>query len=156
MYKVSIQGGRRLKGEIQISGAKNSALPLMAASLLTESSVKLSNIPEVADITTMKSLLALHGASLNIINGKKSAKRTLSIQAGKITNTIAPYDLVRKMRASVLALGPLLVRCGQARVSLPGGCAIGLHRCDTGNTVINPTHGTTLKDASVLPEVAIT
>ena len=67
MYKVSIQGGRRLKGEIQISGAKNSALPLMAASLLTESSVKLSNIPEVADITTMNSLLALHGASLNII-----------------------------------------------------------------------------------------
>ena len=130
MYKVSIQGGRRLKGEIQISGAKNSALPLMAASLLTESSVKLSNIPEVADITTMKSLLALHGASLNIINGKKSAKRTLSIQAGKITNTIAPYDLVRKMRASILVLGPLLSRCGHARVSLPGGCAIGARPVD--------------------------
>ena len=130
MYKVSIQGGRRLKGAIQISGAKNAALPLMAASLLTESGIKLSNIPEVVDITTMQSLLAIHGASFELMNGKTSKKRTLLIRAKKIVNTVAPYDLVRKMRASILVLGPLLTRCGHAKVSLPGGCAIGARPVD--------------------------
>ena len=102
----------------------------MAASLLTESSVKLSNIPEVVDIATMKSLLALHGVCFGLINGKGSKKRTLLIRAKKIVNTVAPYDLVRKMRASILVLGPLLTRCGHAKVSLPGGCAIGARPVD--------------------------
>ena len=91
MYKVSIQGGRRLKGAIQISGAKNAALPLMAASLLTESDIKLSNIPEVVDIATMQSLLTIHGASFELMNGKTSKKRTLLIRAKKIVNTVAPF-----------------------------------------------------------------
>jgi len=130
MYKVSIQGGRRLKGAIQISGAKNAALPLMAASLLTESDIKLSNIPEVVDIATMQSLLTIHGASFELMNEKTSKKRTLLIRAKKIVNTVAPYDLVRKMRASILVLGPLLTRCGHAKVSLPGGCAIGARPVD--------------------------
>ncbi len=128
MDKIRIRGGRPLKGAIRIGGAKNAALPLMTASLLSEQTLTLSNLPHVVDISTLASLLRQLGVSLTL-NGHVAdggnAGRALSLTAGEISNTTAPYDLVRKMRASVLVLGPLLARCGEARVSLPGGCAIG-------------------------------
>ena len=123
MDKIRIVGERPLRGAIPISGAKNAALPLMAASLLTEETLTLGNLPDLADIATMGSLLEQHGVAIERSEGE--AGRTLAFTAARITNSTAPYDLVRKMRASVLVLGPLLARCGQARVSLPGGCAIG-------------------------------
>jgi UDP-N-acetylglucosamine 1-carboxyvinyltransferase len=130
--QIVIQGGRRLVGEIQISGAKNAALPLMAASLLTTDTLRLSNVPHLADIATMARLLAQHGVLLHM-NGdadKGSGGRVLDMRAETITSFVAPYDLVRKMRASVLVLGPLLARVGEAKVSLPGGCAIGTRPVD--------------------------
>ena len=119
MDRIIIQGGATLNGSVNISGAKNSALPLLAASLLTEDSFHLSNVPELADIRLMVELLSQHGC---IISSKNNE---VTIDASTITSTTAPYDIVRKMRASVLVLGPLLARFGTARVSLPGGCAIG-------------------------------
>ncbi|WP_114393647.1 UDP-N-acetylglucosamine 1-carboxyvinyltransferase [Oleisolibacter albus] len=128
MDKLRIRGGRTLKGEIAISGAKNAALPLLAACLLTDETLTLSNLPHLADITTMANLLAQHGVDIHL-NGQGGAHgcqgRVVELNAGTITSLEAPYDLVRKMRASVLVLGPLLARFGQAKVSLPGGCAIG-------------------------------
>jgi len=128
MDRIRIQGGRRLRGRVAIGGAKNAALPLMAATLLTDETVTLANLPHVADIATLASLLRHLGVSLTL-NGHAAngghAGRALSFTAAAIDDTTAPYDLVRKMRASVLVLGPLLARCGRARVSLPGGCAIG-------------------------------
>jgi UDP-N-acetylglucosamine 1-carboxyvinyltransferase len=133
MDKIRIRGGRALKGDIRISGAKNAALPLMAAALLTDGTLRLSNLPHLADITTMATLLAQLGASINL-NGESTDEghigRVLELRAGDIRSTRADYDLVRKMRASVLVLGPLLARCGQAQVSLPGGCAIGTRPVD--------------------------
>jgi UDP-N-acetylglucosamine 1-carboxyvinyltransferase len=133
MDKIRIRGGRPLKGDIRISGAKNAALPLMAAALLTDGTLRLSNLPHLADITTMATLLAQLGASINL-NGEPTDDghigRVLELCAGDIRRTRADYDLVRKMRASVLVLGPLLARCGQAQVSLPGGCAIGTRPVD--------------------------
>jgi UDP-N-acetylglucosamine 1-carboxyvinyltransferase len=126
MDRIRIRGGRPLAGEIQIGGAKNAALPLMAAGLLTEDRVVLSNVPKLADIDTMAMLLAQHGLAVDPV---RNDGRTLSI-GGSITNTEAPYDIVRKMRASVLVLGPLLARAGEARVSLPGGCSIGTRPID--------------------------
>ncbi|EKE78240.1 UDP-N-acetylglucosamine 1-carboxyvinyltransferase [Oceanibaculum indicum] len=123
MDRIRIRGGRPLQGRIQISGAKNAALPLMAASLLTDKTLSLSNLPALADIATMGKLLEQHGVDLRI-EGENAARKG-HLTAARITNTTAPYDLVRKMRASVLVLGPILARCGEARVSLPGGCAIG-------------------------------
>ena len=120
---IRIRGGRPLHGEIAIGGAKNAALPLMAAGLLTDEQLVLSNVPRLADIATMSQLIAQHGPSVT------PQDRTLSI-GGAITNTEAPYDIVRKMRASILVLGPLLARCREARVSLPGGCAIGTRPVD--------------------------
>ena len=119
MDRIRIRGGVPLEGLIPIGGAKNAALPLMAASLLTSESLALLNLPNLADITTMGRLLAQHGVAI--------ARRgdACELTASKITTTTAPYDLVRRMRASVLVLGPLVARCGHARVSLPGGCAIG-------------------------------
>ncbi len=126
MDRIRIRGGRPLSGEIQIGGAKNAALPLMATGLLTEDRVILSNVPKLADIDTMTALLSQHGVAVDPVGNDG---RTLSI-GGAITNTEAPYDIVRKMRASVLVLGPLLARVGEARVSLPGGCSIGTRPID--------------------------
>lgn len=132
MDKIRIRGGRPLKGQIQISGAKNAALPLMAACLLTDETLTLSNLPHLADITTLANLLVQHGVDLHM-NGATNGGHTgkvLEMTAREITSTRAPYDLVRKMRASVLVLGPLLARVGEAQVSLPGGCAIGTRPVD--------------------------
>ena len=126
MDKIRIRGGRPLHGEITIGGAKNAALPLMAAGLLTEERLQLTNVPRLADIDTMTSLLSQHGIAVEPVGNEG---RTLSL-GGPITSTEAPYDIVRKMRASVLVLGPLLARCREARVSLPGGCAIGTRPVD--------------------------
>ncbi|MEM7441704.1 MAG: UDP-N-acetylglucosamine 1-carboxyvinyltransferase [Pseudomonadota bacterium] len=126
MDRIRIRGGRPLKGSIPISGAKNAALPLMAASLLTDQTLTLTKVPKLADIKTMSSLLAQHGVVLTA-NGTPGA---LALDAAGVDNTTAPYDLVRKMRASVLVLGPLVARFGQAAVSLPGGCAIGTRPVD--------------------------
>ena len=126
MDKIRIRGGRPLHGEIPIGGAKNAALPLMAAGLLTEQRLVLTNVPRLADIDTMGSLLAQHGIAVDPVGNDG---RALSL-GGAITSTEAPYDIVRKMRASVLVLGPLLARCREARVSLPGGCAIGTRPVD--------------------------
>ena len=123
MDRIRIRGGRPLSGDIPIGGAKNAALPLMAAGLLTEDRLELSNVPALADIETMAALLSQHGITV------EAAGRVLHL-GGRITDTEAPYDIVRKMRASVLVLGPLLARVGEARVSLPGGCAIGTRPVD--------------------------
>lgn len=133
MDKIRIRGGKPLRGTIPIGGAKNAALPLMTASLLTEGTLTLANLPHLADITTLANLLAQHGVDLRMDghspNGGHTG-RVLSLTAKRISNTTAPYDLVRKMRASILVLGPLLARAGKARVSLPGGCAIGTRPVD--------------------------
>ena len=118
MDSIRITGGVPLRGTIPISGAKNAALPLMTCGLLTDDRLILSNVAKLADLATMAELLAQHGIAV------EPSGRTLSL-GGRITNTLAPYDIVRKMRASILVLGPLLARAGEARVSLPGGCAIG-------------------------------
>ena len=126
MDRIRIRGGRPLSGEIAIGGAKNAALPLMAAGLLTDARLVLTNVPKLADIKTMTELLAQHGIAVDPVDNDG---RVLSL-GGAITNTEAPYDIVRKMRASILVLGPVLARCGEARVSLPGGCAIGTRPVD--------------------------
>ncbi len=133
MDQIQIRGGRTLTGSIEISGAKNAALPLMAASLLSAERLTLTNVPRLADIATLATLLAQHGVvAERHESGVNGASRdgTMSLTAERITNTPAPYDLVRKMRASVLVLGPLLARCGEANVSMPGGCAIGTRPVD--------------------------
>ena len=129
MDRIRILGGRPLVGEIPISGAKNAALPLMAACLLTESSLRLVNLPGVADIESMARLLAELGVAVDE-TPVAGAGRTLTLRSASLSGTTASYDLVRKMRASVLVMGPLLARHGEARVSLPGGCAIGTRPVD--------------------------
>jgi len=123
--KIRIQGGRPLHGSIRIGGAKNAALPLMCAALLTEEPLVLDRVPRLADIRTLETLLAQHGVEITIAEGVEIEGQRLTLSAADITSTTAPYDIVRKMRASVLVLGPLLARFGTADVSLPGGCAIG-------------------------------
>jgi UDP-N-acetylglucosamine 1-carboxyvinyltransferase len=123
MDRIRIRGGRPLHGDIPIGGAKNAALPLMTAGMLTDDRLVLGNVPQLADIATMSALIAQHGVAV------EPDGRTLSI-GGAITNNEAPYDIVRKMRASILVLGPLLARVREARVSLPGGCAIGTRPVD--------------------------
>ncbi|MGP8153212.1 MAG: UDP-N-acetylglucosamine 1-carboxyvinyltransferase [Smithella sp.] len=118
MDKIVIEGGKPLYGDIQISGAKNAALPVMVSALLTEGTNTFYNIPDLVDIKTIKKLLKNMGAQID-------GNETCRINADKITSCDAPYDLVKTMRASVLVLGPLIARMGIARVSLPGGCAIG-------------------------------
>ncbi len=133
MDSIRIRGGRPLKGVIPISGAKNAALPLMTASLLTDGTLTLANLPHLVDITTMANLLMSLGVTLHMNgqgHGCGSGGRVLELSTKTITNTTAHYDLVRKMRASILVLGPILAREGQARVSLPGGCAIGARPVD--------------------------
>ncbi len=119
MDKFIIEGGKKLEGRVRISGSKNAALPVLVSSLLADGWSTYHNIPDLADIRTIKKLLANHGAQM------EGQGETLRINGGNIANCEAPYDLVRTMRASVLVLGPLVARMGQARVSLPGGCAIG-------------------------------
>ena len=126
MDRFRIRGGRPLSGEIVIGGAKNAALPLMAAGLLTDERLVLTNVPILADVLTLGTLLEQHGVAVDRLTNDG---RTLSI-GGRITNTEAPYDIVRKMRASFLVLGPLVARTGEARVSLPGGCGIGARPVD--------------------------
>jgi UDP-N-acetylglucosamine 1-carboxyvinyltransferase len=126
MDRFRIRGGRPLSGEITIGGAKNAALPLMTAGMLTDERLVLSNVPRLADIQTMSALLSQHGVAVDRLDNDG---RRLSI-GGAITNTEAPYDIVRKMRASFLVLGPLLARVGEGRVSLPGGCDIGVRPVD--------------------------
>jgi UDP-N-acetylglucosamine 1-carboxyvinyltransferase len=132
MDRIRIRGGRPLEGRISIGGAKNAALPLMTASLLTEDTLVLANLPRLADITTLSHLLVQHGVSVTMAGAEGPEERghVLELSARRIASTIAPYDLVRKMRASVLVLGPLVARCGEARVSLPGGCSIGTRPVD--------------------------
>ena len=136
MDKILIQGGVPLSGTIKIGGAKNAALPLMAASLLTADSLILANLPDLADIATMANMLVQHGVAIGIGApehagvGADRPGRVFELSARHITSTTAPYDLVRKMRASFLVLGPLVARCGRARVSLPGGCDIGVRPVD--------------------------
>jgi UDP-N-acetylglucosamine 1-carboxyvinyltransferase len=132
MDRIRIRGGRQLKGDIRISGSKNASLPLMVASLLTDQELTLHNVPRLADITTMVQLLKQHGVEVQASAGENGHRHgtTLTLRAGKIVSTTAPYDIVRKMRASVLVLGPVLAREGEARVSLPGGCAIGARPVD--------------------------
>jgi UDP-N-acetylglucosamine 1-carboxyvinyltransferase len=126
MDKILIRGGVPLAGTIAIGGAKNAALPLMAASLLTTEPLVLANLPDLADIATMANLLVQHGVAVSRAADPSGRPGPLmELQARHLTSTTAPYDLVRKMRASVLVLGPLVARCGRVRVSLPGGCAIG-------------------------------
>src|SRR6195256_6100962 len=125
MDKFRIIGGRALKGRVSISGAKNSALPCMAAAILTPETVTLHNLPYVRDIITMRRLLEDIGAHV-----LTPELRTHKISAAHVELMAAPYELVKTMRASVLALRPLLARFGKARVSLPGGCAIGARPID--------------------------
>jgi len=118
--KLVITGGRPLNGEVRISGAKNAALPIVAATLLAETPMTVTNVPHLQDITTSMELLSQMGVELTV-----GERMTIEVDASTITNPVAPYELVKTMRASILVLGPLLARCGKADVSLPGGCAIG-------------------------------
>ena len=120
MKKLKIQGGHSLRGEIHISGSKNAALSIIAASIMTEERIVLENIPHLEDVTTMIRLIAGMGVSVTLADDNK-----LMLDSSKIRNYLAPYDLVKTMRASILVLGPLIARFGEASVSLPGGCAIG-------------------------------
>ncbi len=134
MDQIRIVGGHKLNGVIPISGAKNAALPLMIASLLTRDTLTLENLPRLADITALLRILQNHGVDYKI-DGKRpgeppTASRTLHLQAAEIVDTTAPYDLVSKMRASFWVVAPLLARMGEAKVSLPGGCAIGTRPVD--------------------------
>ncbi len=120
MNRIRIHGGNRLVGKIPVGGAKNAALPLLAAALLSDRPLVLDNVPRLADIQSMLALLAQHGVAITDVPGGST-----TLHAKDIASTEAPYEIVRKMRASVLVLGPILARCGVARVSQPGGCAIG-------------------------------
>jgi UDP-N-acetylglucosamine 1-carboxyvinyltransferase len=119
MQKLSIHGGTPLSGEVRVAGAKNAALPILAAALLTAAPVRIDNVPELNDVRTMIALLKRMGVACSTAPG------TVELEAGRVAEPFAPYELVKTMRASILVLGPLLARFGDARVSLPGGCAIG-------------------------------
>lgn len=123
MDKLRIEGGGPLAGEVRASGAKNAALPIQAAALLTAQPLTLSNVPHLKDVVTMNRLLAQMGVSVSLEDS--TSGHTLTLQAADLNTHVAPYELVRTMRASIVVLGPLLARFGQADVSLPGGCAIG-------------------------------
>jgi UDP-N-acetylglucosamine 1-carboxyvinyltransferase len=125
MDKLIIEGGTQLQGEIWISGSKNAALPILFATLLTENKVTVANLPHLQDITTTIALLGALGVKISVDDGMQ-----ISIEAGTLSSLIAPYDLVKTMRASILVLGPLLAKHGEANVSFPGGCAIGSRPVD--------------------------
>tara|TARA_Y100001960_G_scaffold332879_1_gene435303 strand:- start:1967 stop:3253 length:1287 start_codon:yes stop_codon:yes gene_type:complete len=133
MDRIRITGGIPLDGDITISGAKNAALPLMAASLLTDEPLRLSNLPHLIDISTLANLLTSLGVEITMEGDATEdghIGRVLTLTSGDLSEATAPYDLVRKMRASILVLGPLLAKAGKAQVSLPGGCAIGTRPVD--------------------------
>ncbi|HEY6865066.1 MAG TPA: UDP-N-acetylglucosamine 1-carboxyvinyltransferase [Burkholderiales bacterium] len=125
MDKLVIEGGVPLSGAVRVSGAKNAALPLLCAALLTEQPVRLANIPQLKDVSTMLRLLGQMGVQTSL-----DERLGVELSARSVTHPVAPYELVKTMRASILVLGPLLARFGEARVSLPGGCAIGLRPVD--------------------------
>ncbi|MEW5942855.1 MAG: UDP-N-acetylglucosamine 1-carboxyvinyltransferase [Pseudomonadota bacterium] len=125
MFKLVIQGGVPLSGEVRISGAKNAALPILCAGLLTDETLRVGNVPHLRDITTMLELLAQMGVGVSV-----DEKMGVELDGRSIHNPAAPYELVKTMRASILVLGPLVARLGRARVSLPGGCAIGSRPVD--------------------------
>ena len=126
MDKIIIRGGRKLSGTLPVSGAKNAALTLLPCALLTDEPLTLRNLPRLADIDSFQHLLNQFGVSTSIAGARpEDFGRVMTLQATRLTSTVAPYDLVRKMRASILVLGPMLARAGEATVSLPGGCAIG-------------------------------
>ena len=125
MDKLVIQGGVPLSGEVRISGAKNAALPILCASLLTREPLKIENVPHLHDVTTMLNLLAQMGVAVSL-----HEKMAVELIAERLNNPVAPYELVKTMRASILVLGPMLARAGEAKVSLPGGCAIGMRPVD--------------------------
>ncbi|NNM81157.1 MAG: UDP-N-acetylglucosamine 1-carboxyvinyltransferase [Burkholderiales bacterium] len=125
MQKLAIVGGAPLKGEIRISGAKNAALPILCATLLSPEPLVVENVPHLKDVTTMIGLLAQMGVAVTL-----ESPARVELSGASITNPVAPYELVKTMRASILVLGPLLARTGEATVSLPGGCAIGLRPVD--------------------------
>lgn len=125
MDKLIIQGGAPLSGEVRISGAKNAALPILCASLLTREPLKIENVPHLHDVTTTLNLLGQMGVAVSL-----HEKMAVELTAERLSNPVAPYELVKTMRASILVLGPMLARAGEARVSLPGGCAIGVRPVD--------------------------
>ena len=125
MDKLLIRGGAPLSGEVRISGAKNAALPIMCAALLSSAPLRLGNVPHLRDVTTLLNLLGGMGVAVSL-----DERLGLELDAGRLHTPLAPYELVKTMRASILVLGPLLARCGEARVSLPGGCAIGQRPVD--------------------------
>src|SRR5690606_19398338 len=134
MDRIRIVGGNELNGSIPISGAKNAALPLMIAALLTDETLSLENVPHLADVEQLTRILGNHGVDYSV-NGRRGEQnpgysRTVNFTARDIVDTTAPYELVSKMRASFWVIGPLLGRVGEARVSLPGGCAIGRRPVD--------------------------
>jgi len=134
MDRIRIVGGEPLQGTIPISGAKNAALPLMIASLLTRETLVLRNVPRLADVTLLGRILGNHGVDITAV-GKKAGQsmvdgQTFKLKAAEIVDTSAPYEMVSRMRASFWVLAPLLARCGEAKVSLPGGCAIGTRPVD--------------------------
>ena len=131
MDRILIRGGKRLEGKIPISGAKNAALTLLPCALLTDEPLTLRNLPRLADVDSFGHLLNELGLSITVEGSKPDEfGRVMTIRASNIASTVAPYDIVRKMRASILVLGPLVARAGEATVSLPGGCAIGMRPVD--------------------------
>src|SRR5690349_24804457 len=124
MQKLIIRGGAPLAGEVRVSGAKNAALPILCASLLTPETLTIDNVPYLNDVTTMLSLLRQMGVHV-VVDGKRA-----ELTASHLSHLVAPYEMVKTMRAAILVLGPLLARAGAAKVSLPGGCAIGLRPVD--------------------------
>src|SRR5207253_2772142 len=134
MDRIRISGGRRLNGTIPISGAKNATLPLMIASLLTDQTLILDNVPRLADVGLLQRILGNHGVDI-MVGGKRSGEtqydgQTLHISAANVIDTTAPYELVSRMRASFWVVAPLVARLGEAKVSMPGGCAIGTRPVD--------------------------
>ncbi|MFL5098679.1 MAG: UDP-N-acetylglucosamine 1-carboxyvinyltransferase, partial [Xanthobacteraceae bacterium] len=134
MDRIRIVGGRELHGTIPISGAKNATLPLMIASLLTDQTLVLDNVPRLADVVQLQRILGNHGVDV-MMSGKRPGDdeykgQTLHLSAARIVDTTAPYELVSKMRASFWVIAPLVARMGEARVSMPGGCAIGTRPVD--------------------------
>src|SRR5471030_1284291 len=125
MNKLVITGGRPLDGEVHVSGAKNAALPIMCAALLSAEPLAVSNVPKLMDVATMSKMLAQMGVGI-----ERDPEGRMTLRAESIGNPVASYELVRTMRASILVLGPLVARCGRAKVSLPGGCAIGQRPVD--------------------------
>ena len=125
MQKLVIQGGTTLNGEVSISGAKNAALPILCASLLTAETLKIENVPQLNDVTTMLALLRQMGIDIT-----QDGKQGVELAAASLSSLVAPYEMVKTMRAAILVLGPMLARAGKAMVSLPGGCAIGLRPVD--------------------------